>query len=131
MKNSTGSSWVQCFCGLLRLFCPGRVRGIYTEGHIGWGVRMLWGVFPVECSVTDGQKLRGRETQAGRSTIDPLLRAFELEIYTDRSLIDGDDPGLTVGLEFRAVLLIAEAGMVPQTFEYQRKGIRIGNFEFN
>ena len=92
---------------------------------------MLFQVFPVEPGVTSGQEPRRRETKVGRSTIDPLLRAFQLEIYADRSLIDGDEAGLTVGLELGAVLLITEAGMVPQAFEYQRESIGIGNFELN
>ena len=91
----------------------------------------MFQVLPVESRVTGRQKPRRRETKVGRSTIDPRLWAFELEIYADRGLIDGDEAGVTVGLEFGAVLLITEAGMVPQAFEYQRKGVRIGNVEFD
>ena len=92
---------------------------------------MLFQVFAVEPGVADGQEPLRRETQAGRSTSDPRLRAFEFQIYADRSLIDGDEAGFSVGLEYSAVLLITEAGMVPQSFKYQREGIGIGNVELD
>lgn len=92
---------------------------------------MLLPKLAVQAGVADRQELRRGETQAGCSTIDPILRAFDLQVDADRSFVDGDEPGFAGGSELSAELFIAEDWLVPKTVKYQREGVGIGYVEFD
>src|SRR5579872_4295704 len=92
---------------------------------------MLLPKLPVQSGIAGRQKLRFGETQACRSTIDPILRPFNLQVYADRSFIDRDDPWFAGGPKLRTIFFIAEGWLVPKTVKYQSKGIRIGYIELD
>src|ERR1700693_6013123 len=88
-------------------------------------------ILPVQSGVADRQKLRFGETQAGGSTIDPILRSFYLQVDANGSFIDGDDPGFAGGSELSAKLFITEGWLVPKTLKYQSEGVGIGHVKFD
>ena len=92
---------------------------------------MLLPKLAVQAGVAGGQELRCGETQAGGGTIDPILRAFYLQVDADRSFIDRDEPGLAGGAKLSAELFVTEDWLVPEAVKYQGEGAGIGHLEFD
>src|ERR1022692_419781 len=76
-------------------------------------------IFPIQQPVGLGDVIVAGKTQPRRGAIDPTARAFQLQIKSDRRVVQRDQSTLPVTSKSPALLLVGKSDVEAESFEDQ------------